>query len=120
MFETALAPGELIVAIEFPCPLRAAYRKYRHPASGYAVTGVFVAQFADGVRVAVTGAAPSVFRWREAEQALAADCSTASLAGLTIDPDLLLDDVQTPARYRANLVQVFTRRAVDALASPAR
>ncbi|MFZ6645878.1 FAD binding domain-containing protein [Undibacterium sp. TJN25] len=116
MFETALAPGELVVAIEYPLPLRAAYQKYRHPASGYAVAGVFVADFGDRVRVAVTGAAPSVFRWGDAEQALTADCTEASLAKLKIDPDLLLDDERTPARYRAHLVQTFTRRAVAALA----
>ena len=115
MFETALAPGELLTALEFPLPLRAAYAKYRHPASGYAVAGVFVAQTADGVRVAVTGAGPSVFRWEEAEQALQKDCSVAALAGLTLDQELVLDDEQTPARYRANLVEVFTRRAVGAL-----
>ena len=117
MFETALAPGELVVAIEYPLPRRAAYQKYRHPASGYALAGVFVADFGDAVRVAVTGAAPSVFRWQDAEQALAADCSVAALAGVAIDPDLLLDDERTPARYRANLVEVFTRRAVAALAA---
>jgi carbon-monoxide dehydrogenase medium subunit len=116
MFETALAPGELVVAIEYPLPRRAAYRKYRHPASGYALAGVFVADFGEQVRLAVTGAAPSVFRWREAEQALSAGCDVAALDGLHIDPDLLLDDERTPARYRANLVEVYTRRAVAALA----
>jgi carbon-monoxide dehydrogenase medium subunit len=115
MFETALAPGELVVALEFPCAERAAYRKYRHPASGYAVAGVFVAQTGAAIRVAVTGAGPSVFRWQEAEQALQADCSVAALAGLALDRSLVLDDEQTPARYRANLVEVFTRRAVAAL-----
>jgi carbon-monoxide dehydrogenase medium subunit len=115
MFETALAPGELVVAIEFPLPRRAAYRKYRHPASGYALAGVFVADFGGHVRVAVTGAAPSVFRWTEAELALSADCSAAALTGLKLAPDLMLGDERTPARYRANLVDVFTRRAVEAL-----
>jgi carbon-monoxide dehydrogenase medium subunit len=115
MFETALAPGELVIALEFPCPERAAYMKYRHPASGYAVAGVFVAQTGSQVRVAVTGAGPSVFRWPEAEQALQQDCSVAALAGLTLDHSLVLDDELTPARYRANLVEVFTRRAVAAM-----
>jgi carbon-monoxide dehydrogenase medium subunit len=115
MFETALAPGELVIALEFPCPERAAYMKYRHPASGYAVAGVFVAQTGSQVRVAVTGAGPSVFRWPEAEQALQQDCSVAALAGLALDQSLVLDDELTPARYRANLVEVFTRRAVAAM-----
>ena len=119
MFETALAPGELVTALEFRCPTRAAYMKYRHPASGYAVAGVFVGCF-DGasegaVCVAVTGAGDSVFRWPEAELALQRDCSVAALQGLFLDPGLVLDDEFTPARYRANLVEVFTRRAVAAL-----
>lgn len=115
MFETALAPGELVVAVEFPLPRRAAYRKYRHPASGYALAGVFVADGADGVRVAVTGAAPAVFRWHEAEAALARDCGAQALAGVAMDPGRMLDDERIPARYRANLVEVFTRRAVAAM-----
>jgi carbon-monoxide dehydrogenase medium subunit len=115
MFETALAPGELVVAIEYPLPRRAAYRKYRHPASGYALAGVFVADSGERVRVAVTGAAPSVFRWREAEQVLERDFSSAALAGLRVDPGLMQGDERVPARYRANLVEVFTRRAVDAM-----
>jgi len=115
MFETALGPGELVVAIEFPLPRRAAYRKYRHPASGYALAGVFVAEGDAGVRVAVTGAAPSVFRWHEAERALARDCSVDALAGVAMDPGRMLDDERIPARYRANLVEVFTRRAVAAM-----
>lgn len=117
MFETALAPGELVVAIEYPLPRRAAYQKYRHPASGYAIAGVFVADFGDFVRVAVTGAAPSVFRWSDAEQVLGADCSVAALDGLKIDPDLLLDDERTSSRYRAHLVETFTRRTVATLAA---
>lgn len=115
MFETALAPGELVTALEFPIPDRAAYAKYRHPASGYAVAGVFIAQTGKDVRVAVTGAGPSVFRWTEAEEALKNDCSIAALTGLVLNRELVLDDEQTPARYRANLVEVFTRRAVEKL-----
>jgi aerobic carbon-monoxide dehydrogenase medium subunit len=115
MFETALAPGELVVAIEFPLPQRAAYAKYRHPASGYALAGVFVADFGDAVRVAVTGAGASVFRWREAEDVLARGGDAAALAALKLDPGRVLDDERSPARYRANLVEVFTRRAVAGL-----
>jgi carbon-monoxide dehydrogenase medium subunit len=116
MFETALQERELVVALEFPRPDRASYMKYRHTASGYAVTGVFVSQTGADVRVAITGAASSVFRWSEAEQALRRNCSVAVLEGLVIDKSSLLDDVHAPAPYRANLVQVFTRRAVAALA----
>ncbi|MBZ2209172.1 FAD binding domain-containing protein [Massilia soli] len=115
MFETALQESELVTAIEFPRPERAAYLKYAHAASGYAVTGVFVSQLGGDVRVGVTGAGPAAFRWHDAEQALAEDFSDAALAGLSIDPDLMLDDATAPARYRANLVKVFTRRALAAV-----
>ncbi|WP_420225073.1 FAD binding domain-containing protein [Pigmentiphaga litoralis] len=115
MFETALEPGELIVAIEFPVPERAGYQKLRHRATGYAITGVFVAQFNDAVRVAVTGAASSVFRWTEAETALAGGCQSDRLADAPIDETLFNSDANGSAAYRANLVRVMTRRAVDAL-----
>ena len=71
LFATALDDGEVIVRVEFPLPKRAAYSKFHHPASGYAMAGVFIAQTAGGVRVAVTGAGPGVFRWTAAERALA-------------------------------------------------
>lgn len=114
-FETALEPGELIVAIEFPVPRRAAYAKYRHPASGYAVVGVFIAQFDAGVRVAVTGAGASVFRWLDAEAALGRDCSEAALDAIEVDPSTLPDDANASAAYRAHLIKTYTRRALNAL-----
>jgi carbon-monoxide dehydrogenase medium subunit len=107
----------LLVALEFPLPDRASYMKYRHPASGYAVAGVFVAQSGADVRVAITGAGQSVFRWREAEAALHGNCSVAALDGVLMDPAEMLDDVNAPAPYRANLVEVFTRRAVAAMSA---
>jgi carbon-monoxide dehydrogenase medium subunit len=115
MFETALIEGELVTGLEFPCPDAAAYQKYPHAASGYAVTGVFVARHGAEVRVGVTGAGPAAFRWTEAEQALRCDLSLAALDGLSIDPTLLLGDVHAPAAYRANLVRVYTRRSVAAM-----
>jgi carbon-monoxide dehydrogenase medium subunit len=117
MFETSLQPGEVIVAVEFPLPDQAAYVKHRHPASGYAITGVFVARFGARVRVAVTGAGPSVFRWREAEERLSRSLTGDALKDLRMDPAQLLDDVHAPQRYRANLVQIYTRRAAAALAA---
>jgi aerobic carbon-monoxide dehydrogenase medium subunit len=72
MYETALEPGEIITSVSFPCPKRAAYMKFKNPASRYAIVGVFVADTGSGVRVAVTGAAPSVFRVAEMEKALSA------------------------------------------------
>lgn len=115
MFETALEPGELIVAFEFQPALAAAYRKYRHPASGYAQVGVFVAQFPKEIRVAVTGAGPSVFRWSEAEIALRSRCEPAALDGLKLDRAYLSEDEVQRLAYRANLVEVYTRRAVAGL-----
>lgn len=115
MFETALAPDELITEIEFPVPDRAAYAKCRHGASGYAVVGVFIAQTGAEFRVAVTGAQAFVFRWIEAEQALQRKCDESALDGLVIDETELLDDVHTTARYRANLIAVYARRAVASL-----
>lgn len=112
MFATALEPGEIIVRIAFPVPKRAAYAKFPHPASGYAMTGVFVAQTASGVRVAVTGAGPGVFRWQEAEAALAKNMSPAALDGLAVNAENLNEDMHATREYRANLVAVMARRAV--------
>ncbi|WP_233838994.1 FAD binding domain-containing protein [Paraburkholderia sp. ZP32-5] len=114
-FETALEPGEIVTGFEYPLPLRAAYAKFRQPASGYAVVGVFIAQFADAVRVAVTGAGASVFRWHEAEAALHADLSEAALAGLKMDASVLPDDANGSSAYRAHLIETYTRRSLRAL-----
>ncbi len=70
MYETALQPGEIITSISFPLPKRAGYAKFKNPASRYAIVGVFVAETAKGVRVAVTGAGPCVFRVAAMEKAL--------------------------------------------------
>jgi carbon-monoxide dehydrogenase medium subunit len=118
MFTTALEPDEIIVAVRFDCPQRAAYAKFAHPASGYAMTGVFVAQFDDEVRVAVTGAGPGVFRWREAEVALRARPEPAALDGMELPADGLNADLHAPAAYRAHLVALMTRRAVAGLTGP--
>jgi len=115
MFATALAPGEIVVRIAFPVPKRAAYAKFPHPASGYAMAGVFVAETANGVRVAVTGAGPGVFRWQEAEAALRKNMSPAALDSLTVNADDLNEDMHATREYRANLVGVMARRAVATL-----
>lgn len=112
MFATALEPGEIIVRLKFPVPRRAAYAKFPHPASGYAMAGVFVAGTKDGVRVAVTGAGPGVFRWNEAEAALGKEMSAAALDGTTPDPEGLNEDIHATREYRAQLVKAMARRAV--------
>lgn len=114
-FETALEPGELVIGFEYPVPLRSAYAKFRQAASGYAVVGVFIAQFADTVRVAVTGAGASVFRWLDAETALATHLSEDTLAKLKMDDSTLPDDDNGSAAYRAHLIETYTRRALRAL-----
>ncbi|MFN3723927.1 MAG: FAD binding domain-containing protein [Paracoccaceae bacterium] len=115
MFTTALEEGEFITQVIFPIPQKAAYVKFNQPASRFALTAVFVAQFADGVRVAATGASNNgVFRWAEAEAALSADFSASAIAGLTASSDDMISDLHGSAAYRANLVKVLTGRAVTA------
>jgi carbon-monoxide dehydrogenase medium subunit len=114
MFETALHAGEIVTAVIFGVPKRAAYAKFPNPASRYAVVGVMVAELEDGVRVAVTGAAASAFRVAELEQALGRDFSPAALDGLVPDSSDLNSDLHATAAYRAHLVLVMTKRAIEA------
>ena len=114
MFETALEPGEIVKAVRFAKPDQAAYAKFRNPASRYAIVGVFVARFGTEVRVAVTGAAGSVFRAEAFETALAADFRADALNGLSVDADGLNGDIHASAEYRAHLVTVMAKRAVEA------
>jgi aerobic carbon-monoxide dehydrogenase medium subunit len=115
LFTTALDEGEIVVRVEFPLVKRAAYSKFHHPASGYAMAGVFIAQTADGVRVAVTGAGPGVFRWKQAEAALAKSLKPAALEGLKLDSANFNSDIHADRDYRANLVRVMAGRAVAKL-----
>jgi aerobic carbon-monoxide dehydrogenase medium subunit len=116
MFETALARDEIITAVKFPLPERAAYAKFPHPASKYAIVGVMAAKTAAGVRIAVTGASPCVYRLQAAEAALGRTWAASALAGLQVAPEGLLSDLHASAEYRAHLVGVMVRRAVVALA----
>ena len=114
MFSTALDEGELITAISFPIPKRAAYMKFKQPASRFAMVGVFLAQTASGgVRVAVTGASSDgVFRHAGLEQALSANFTPQAAAAVKIDATGLNHDIHGSAAYRANLISVQTQRAV--------
>jgi aerobic carbon-monoxide dehydrogenase medium subunit len=115
LFTTALEEGEVVTEVRFPVPERANYQKFEQPASRFALVGVFVAQFADRVRVAVTGASESgVFRWTEAEAALGGDFSKAALEGVSITPEGMIGDLHGSPEYRAHLVKVMTGRAVAA------
>ncbi|HSR73129.1 MAG TPA: carbon monoxide dehydrogenase, partial [Kiloniellales bacterium] len=116
MFETALEPGEIVTAVSFPVPDKAGYAKFPNPASRYAIVGVMVSQSSGGVRVAVTGAGPVVFRVPEMEQALSSDFSPDAIKDITVPADELNSDIHASAEYRAHLVGVMARRAVAAAA----
>jgi carbon-monoxide dehydrogenase medium subunit len=112
-FETALEEGEIITAVRFSAPAKAAYEKFRNPASRYAIVGVFVAKGEGGVRAAVTGAGDDgVFRSSEIEAALAANFDASALNGLSVPSDSLMTDLHASAEYRANLIVVMAKRAV--------
>ena len=115
MFSTALEEGEFITAVRFPIPDRAAYAKFDQPASRFALAGAFVARFAGGVRVAITGASEGgVFRWAEAEAALSSNYSADAIKGLSLDPSGMIGDLHGTQAYRANLARVMVQRAVAA------
>ena len=116
LFTTALAADELVTAVHFPVPKRAAYAKFAHRASKYALVGVFVAETSGGVRVAVTGAGPKVFRVAAFEAALGKKLDAGSLDGLTVPSTGFNSDGEASAEYRAHLIGVMARRAVQALA----
>ena len=117
MYETALAADEIITEVAFPVPKKAAYAKFPNPASRFALVGVFVAKLADdGVRVAVTGAAPSVFRSKEIESGLAKSFTADAAKAVKIGAAGLNNDLHGSAEYRAHLVSVMASRAVAACA----
>ena len=116
MFETPLEDDEVIISVRFPVPEKAAYAKFPNPASKYAIAGVMVAQGGGGVRVAVSGAGYKVFRVESMEAALGADFSSGALEGVSVESDDLVSDTDASAEYRAHLVGVMARRAVEACA----
>jgi len=114
MYETALADDEIITAVSFPVPKKAAYAKFPQPASRFALVGVFVAQTAGGVRVAVTGAASHVHRATAIEQALSKSFTADAAKAVKIPADNLNNDLHGSSEYRAHLVSVMAGRAVAA------
>ncbi|PQO22247.1 carbon monoxide dehydrogenase [Rhodobacteraceae bacterium WD3A24] len=116
MFATALEEGEIITEVRFPVPQAASYLKFEQPASRFALVGAYVAKFADGVRVAITGASEEgVFRWEAAEQALSKDFSAEAVKALAAPAaDGMIGDLHGSSEYRAHLVRVMTARAVAA------
>ncbi len=113
LYATALEPGELVKAVSFPIPDASGYAKFKQPASRYAVVGVFVAKFASGVRVAITGAGNGVFRHAGLEAALTKDFSPKAVESVAIDASELNGDIHASADYRAALITVQTQRAVE-------
>jgi carbon-monoxide dehydrogenase medium subunit len=115
LFETALEPDEIITKVQFPIAKKAAYEKFKHPASGFALVGVFVSKRGPDIRVAVTGAGASgVFRVTAFEEALKKRFAAKSLEGLTVPADGMGNDIHAGAEYRAHLVGVLARRALAA------
>jgi len=114
LYETALEAGELITSVSFPVPKRAAYMKFKNPASRFAIVGVFVADFGGKARVGVTGAGPSAFRQAEMEKALSAKFAPDAVAGIKVKPEGLNNDLHASPEYRAHLITVMAKRAVEA------
>ncbi len=114
LFETALGKDEIITSVSFPIPKRAAYMKFKNPASRYAIVGVFVADFGSSARVAVTGAGACAFRVAAMEKALAAKFAPESVANIKVPEKGLNSDLHAKADYRAHLITVMARRAVEA------
>ncbi len=115
MFTTALDEGELITSVSFRVPRASTYAKHRHPASRYALAGVYVARFEDGVRVAVTGATTAAARWPAAEAVLNAAFAPASVGMLSFESENLATDIHAGADFRAHLAGVMLREAVTSL-----
>ena len=115
LYETALEPGELITSVSFQIPKRGAYMKFRNPASRFALVGVYVADFGSGnVRVGVTGAGASAFRQTEMEKALSSKFAPEAVASIKVKPDGLNNDLHASPEYRAHLITVMAKRAVEA------
>jgi len=112
LYGTALEEDEVITAVSFPVPQAAGWQKFKQPASRFSIVGVFVSKGPQGVRVAVTGAGPCVFRAKVLEERLAANWSAAALAGASVSADGLNSDLHGSAEYRAALIPVLAARAV--------
>ncbi len=114
MFETALKKGELIEAIEFQVPEKSCYQKYPNPASRYAIVGVYVAKHKSGVNAGVTGAKSYVYNDKNITDALSKNFSSSALDNIKISSSGMNSDIHASAEYRANMVKIFAKKAVDA------
>ena len=114
MFETALKKGEIVEAVEFQIPEKADYQKHPNPASRYAIVGVFVAKHKDEVNVAVTGAKSCVYIDKDLSKKLSSDFSSSAIEGIELDESEMNSDMHASAEYRANLVSLYAKKAVEA------
>ena len=114
MFETCLKSGEIIEAIEFEIPQKSSYQKYPNPASRYAIVGVYVAKYKNGVNVAVTGAKSCVYNDKSLSESLSKNFSTDVINNTKISSSGMNSDIHASADYRANMVKVFAKKAVEA------
>ena len=114
MFETSLKKTEVIEAVEFEIPQKSSYQKLPNPASRYAVVGVYVAKYKSGINVAVTGAKPCVYNNKDLAQALSKNFSSSAIDSVKITSSGMNTDIHASADYRANMVRVFAKKAVDA------
>jgi carbon-monoxide dehydrogenase medium subunit len=114
MFETALKKGEIVEAVEFQIPEKADYQKHPNPASRYAIVGVFVAKYKDEVNVAVTGAKSCVYIDKDLSKKLSSDFSSSAIEGIELDDSEMNSDMHASAEYRANLVSLYAKKAVEA------
>ena len=116
LFETALEENEIVISTEFCIPQKASYKKFPNPASRYAMAGVYVAVFDDGINVSVTGASENgVFKWKEMEEALSSELTIEKAKSIKLSSDGVMSDIHADSAYRANLVDVMTIRAVENL-----
>ena len=114
MFETVLKSGEIIEAIEFQVPQKSNYQKFPNPASRYAIVGVYVAKHKNGINVAVTGAKSCVYNDKDLAKTLSSNFSAASINNVRVSSSGMNSDIHASAEYRANMVKVFAKKAVEA------
>jgi carbon-monoxide dehydrogenase medium subunit len=114
MFETCLKKGEIIEAIEFEIPMKSSYQKLPNPASRYAIVGVYVAKHKKGVNVAITGAKSCVYNETDLAKPLNNNFSSSSIKNVKISSSGMNSDIHASAEYRANMVKIFTKKAVEA------
>ncbi len=114
MFETVLKSGEIIEEIEFEIPQSSSYQKFPNPASRYAIVGVYVAKHKSGINVAVTGAKSCVYNEKDLANGLTKNFSTSEIDKIKISSSGINSDIHASAEYRANMIKVFAKKAVEA------